>query len=106
MRGRYTHTQSTVYTTTAVGTRIDCSTSPCKEFALQVVKTGTVSAWTVILEVSLNGTDFDDVLTHTEADLTGQIQFSGALQYPSLWFRSTCTIFTGTGSVTATILGV
>lgn len=53
------------YTTQVAGTSIDTSTLPCNRFAIQVKGTGAIpTSWTVVLEGSLNGTDFTPIMTH------------------------------------------
>lgn len=42
---------------------VEMSTGPMKTFALQAKATGW-TAWSVVLEVSLNGTGWETILTH------------------------------------------
>jgi hypothetical protein len=101
--------RSDTYTAAANGTTVDVSAQGMKRFGLQVKQTGTVSSWTVLLEVSLDGTNFVTVLTHTKADDgDGAIAFTGANLYPALYFRSRCSAITlgGGTNVIATIVGM
>lgn len=108
--GPYFKTNSKVMTAVDdVGTTLNASTGPVKSFALQVKQTGVVDSWTVVLEASLDNTNFQTVLTHTKADQgDGKIQWTGSQDSPALYFRSKCTELTlGAGTnVTATVLGL
>lgn len=100
--------RSDTYTATANGTAVDVSAQGMQNFALQCKQTGTVTSWTVVLEASLDGTNYVTVLTHSKAtDGDGAIVFSGANKYPALYFRSRCTEVTlgGGTNVIATIVG-
>lgn len=101
--------RSDTYTTTANGTAVDVSAQGFSRFALQCKQTGTVTSWTVLLEASLDGTNYVTVLTHEKAvDGDGAIQFSGANFFPALYFRSRCSAITlgGGTNVVATIVGL
>lgn len=100
-------TRSDTYTTTANGTTVDVHTSPVKYFTLQVTSTGVVTSWTVVLEGSLDGTNFTTILTHTDVIGNGVVVFIGASTASCLYFRSKCTaIVLGAGTnVIATIIG-
>lgn len=100
-------TRSDVFTTTTNGTIVNVSASPVKYFALQVNQTGTITSWTVVLEVSLDGTNFTTILTHTNILGDGMTVYIGTLTASSLYFRSRCSAITlGAGTnVTAIILG-
>lgn len=97
--------RSDVFTGATSGTIVDVSTRPCKYFALQIVKSGAVTAWTVLLEASLDGVNFKDILTHTEADGDGVVIWNPQ-PVAGLYFRSRCTVRTGGTNVTAYILGM
>lgn len=100
-------TRSDTYTGTASGTTVDCSTKPLKWFAISVRQTGVVTAWTVVLEVSLDGSNFTTVATHTQVIGTGVTVWSSVAS-PAFYFRSRVTAFTlGLGTnVVATVLGM
>lgn len=96
------------FTATANGVTVDVNQQGMKYFSIQVAKTGNVTSWTVVLEVSLDGTNFRTILTHDsvgDGDLA--INFT-ATPYPALYFRSRCSaISLGAGTkVTATIVGM
>lgn len=97
------------FTTTANGTTVDRSTNPLKSFTLAVKATGAVTSWTVVLECSLDNSNFTTVLTHTNATpADGQAMFSGTSLAPCLYFRSRASAITlgGGTNVIATILGM
>lgn len=100
-------TRSDTFTSTTSGTTVNCATKPLKWFSISVAQTGTVTAWTVVLEVSLDGANFTTIATHTQASLTG-ILVAAVAATPALYFRARATVITlGLGtSVTATILGM
>lgn len=102
-------TRQETFTTTADGTAQDISAQGFSKFAIQVKQTGTVTSWTVVLQVSLDGTNYATVLSHTKAgDGDGAIVFTGPNRYPALYFRASCTAITlgGGTNVIATIVGM
>lgn len=100
--------RSDTYTAAANGTTVNISTHSRQYFAIQVKGTGAAAtAWEVVLEGSLDGTNFTTILTHkntTQAD--GEVLW---LTVPAmcLYFRSRCVSITlgGATNVIATILG-
>jgi len=101
--------RSDTFTATGNGTTVDCSLNPRSEFSLVVKALGAVTSWTVILEGSLDGTNFTPILTSSGilSAVDGLLITVGSNRYPVLYFRnrlSALTIGAGT-SVTATILG-
>lgn len=101
-------TRSDTYTSTGNGTTVDISTGPLESFSIQVKGTGAAAAtWDVRLEGSLNGTDFTQILQHTNTTGDGAVVFSGTTDSPCLYFRSRCAGL-GLGPATnivVTILG-
>jgi hypothetical protein len=96
------------FTATGTGTAVDVSGLGMSQFGIQVKATGAVDSWTAVVEVSLDGTNYVTVLTHTNlSDGDGAIKWSGANEYPALYFRSHCTELTlGSGTnVIVTIIG-
>lgn len=75
----------------ASGATVDTSLVPCNRFAVQVKGTGAApTAWEVVLEGSLNGTQFTTIATHKSG--AGN-QVDGALVWqsaatPAKYFRS------------------
>lgn len=103
----YVNRQDT-FTAAGNGTTVDVSTKPLKSFAITGAQTGTVTSWTLILEGSLDGTNFTTMVTHTNVIGNNVIVFSGANLYPVMYIRVRCSaIVLGVGtSVTSTILGM
>jgi len=95
------------FTTTGNGAIMDISLYPLSKFTITVTATGVVSAWVVILECSIDGSNFSQIARHTEIIGSGVSIFSGTNLTPSLYFRSRCSsLILGLGtSITATILG-
>jgi hypothetical protein len=101
--------QSFTHTAVGNGTAIDVSTLGMTKFGLQVKKTGSVTSYTVTLQVSLDGTNYVDLLTIDSAtDADGAIVWAGTNLFPALYFRSRCSAITlGAGTnVIATIVGM
>lgn len=102
-------TRSDTYTAAATGTAVDVSATLCKSFSIQVkCTTAAADAWNIVLEVSLDATNYTTVLTHTEASGDKVILFTAASHYPALYFRSRCvsrTLGSATNLVT-TIVGM
>jgi hypothetical protein len=72
-----------------------------KCYGLSVVATGAVTSWDVRLEVSVDGTNFTQVIQHTQADGTGVAKWNPATipLAPGLAFRSRCAaIVLGAGT--------
>lgn len=102
-------TRADTFTAGANGTTLDVSGAPMRAYALAVKKTGSVTSWTVVLEASLDNTNWTTVLTAT--DVTpgdGAIIWSGAQAFPVLYLRARCAAITlGAGTnVISTIVGV
>lgn len=112
--GKYFSTRSDTYTTTANGTQVDASSKPCSKFSLQVKGTGaSATAWNVLLEGSLDGTNYTTILQHSSANPLGA-NADGATVWmdagaPFLYFRSRSAATLTLGSATniiATIAGM
>ncbi len=101
--------RSDSYTGTTSGVTITATSNPFKAYSIQLVGQGTAaSLWDVRLEGSLDGSNFDQILQHTNTTGDGKVVFSGSLVAPSLYFRSRCaglTLGTAT-SVLVTIVGI
>lgn len=101
--------RSDTFTGTGAGTAVNSADLGVSHYALQVKQTGTVTSWTVQLQVSLDGTNYATILTHTKAgDQDGGIVFSGPNRYPALYFRANVSALTlgGGTNVVATIVGI
>ncbi len=100
--------RSDTYTTATNGTTVDVSAQGMGRFGIQCKQTGTVTSWTIVLEASLDGSNFFTLLTHTKVDNgDGAAVFTGTNVYPVLYFRSRCSAITlgGGTNVVATIVG-
>lgn len=77
-------TRSDTYTTAANGTTVDVSARPCRRFALQVKGTSAApTAWNVVIEGSLNNSQFTTILEHSNAG-----EFRNASDGETLWFEA------------------
>lgn len=100
--------RSDTFTGTGNGTTVDVSAQGMKDFSLQVKQTGTVTSWTVVLEGSLDGTNFQQILSHSKAtELDGGVIGLPVSGSPYLYFRSRCSAISlgGGTNVIATIVG-
>lgn len=100
--------RSDTYTATGNGTAVDVSAQGMSKFGIQCKQTGSVTSWTVVLEASLDGTNYATVLTcDSVTDGDGAIVWTGPSMFPALYFRSRCSAITvGSGTnVIATIVG-
>lgn len=101
-------TRTDTYTVAGNGVTVDASASPLKYYSIQVKGTGAAAtAWDVVLEASLDGVNFSQVLQHDTADGDGVVLWA-TTPAPALYFRSRCVSLT-LGSATniiVTILGV
>ena len=60
-----------------------------KRYSIQVAGDAVAAtAWSVDLEGSLNGVNFDTILTHTTGTGDGKVMYSGAEVYPAKYIRS------------------
>lgn len=100
--------RSDTYTTAADGTAVDISLMPCKYYGLQVTQTGTVTSWTVELQVSLDGVTYTTILSHTKAGDTDGITVWAPQPIPGRFFRTKCTAITlgGGTNVVARCIGM
>ena len=82
------------FTATGEGSIIELG-GACQNFALQVVGDPVAAtAWGVDLEGSLDGVNFDTLLTHATGTGDGKIWFSGNQVYPVMFLRSKVTSLT------------
>lgn len=98
--------RSDTFTAAGNGVTVNASDRPINSFAIQVVGTGaSATAWTVVLEGSLDGTNFTAMLTHNTVTGNGTVLFSGANLFPVNYFRSRCVSVT-LGSATNIVVYV
>ena len=76
---------------------------PCRSFALQVVSDG-VTAWTVLLQGSVDGSTWFTLTTHAETDASGTILW--ATDKPVPYVRANVTTITGGTSLAVSYAGV
>lgn len=110
--GKSFATRADTFTASGNGTSVDVSGRPCSQFALQVKGgTGAPTAWDVVLEGSLNGTNYTTILRHGNANPNGA-NADGAVVYaaaaPFLHFRARCVSVTPgpATNIVATIVGM
>lgn len=112
--GKSFATRSDTYTATGNGTQVDVSGRPCSKFSIQVKGTGAApTAWNVLLEGSLDGTNYTTILQHSSANPLGA-NADGSTVWtdagaPFLYFRSRSAATLTLGSATnivATIVGM
>ncbi len=103
----YFSNRTDTYTTTANGTTVDVTANPVKYFGLQVIQTGTVTSWTVVLEGSLDGATWTTILTHSST-IGSTVWQAAPANNPVRYFRSRCSALSlGAGTnVIAYILGM
>ena len=102
------NTRSDTYTTTASGTTVDVSSTPMKYWTLACKGTdAAATVWTVVLEGSLDGTNFSTLSTHTNVIGDGVVLWV-ALVSPAIYFRTRCSSLTlgPATNVVATVTGV
>lgn len=97
------------FITTGNGATINVSSQGMSKFGLQIKGTGAAaSSYTVVLEGSLDGTNFSTILTHTNTSPgDGLVQHSGAVAMPVLYFRARCSalVLGSATNIVATIVG-
>lgn len=105
-------TRSDTFTVAANGTTVDRSLNPVNRFALQVKGTGAApTAWNVVIEGSLNNTQFTTILEHSNAGEFRNAADGETVYFemagPSLYFRSRLVSITlgSATNVVATIVG-
>lgn len=96
------------FTAVAAGTFLHCINSPPKYFSMSVRQTGTVTSWSVDLEVSLDKLNWQAIITHTLASSGNGKILSCTVPTAALYFRANCTSLTlGAGTnIICTILGI
>lgn len=101
--------RSDTFTATGAGTGFNVVNQGVGTFAMQVKGTGAVpTSWTVAAQVSLNGTNWVTIMTHTNTEQAdGDIVWTGANHYPSLYFRINVTALSlgSATNIVVTILG-
>lgn len=101
-------TNETFTSAPTTGATVDTTQAPMKNWTLVVVGTGAAATlWEVVLEGSLDGVVFSEILKHTSNTGDGENLYSGTTLFPALYYRLRCPTLT-LGSATdivATVLG-
>lgn len=96
------------YSATGTGAVEDVSQRPMRNYTMMVVGTGAAAtAWAVKLEGSLDGVVYSEIMEHNTLVGDSENLFSGTTLFPSLYFRTRCTLLTlGPASdIVVTVLG-
>lgn len=90
------------------GTVLDMSLQPAKYFSLQVrQESGLALLWSVLLEVSLNGSEWSTIASHTNvAQSLGDIVLPQIVPYPARYLRFRVTGVTVGASIKASALAM
>jgi hypothetical protein len=99
----------TYTTATSSGALVNTVRYPSRTYSIEVKsKGGVATAWTVVLEGSLDGVNFTPILTHSTADGDGTTKTTLANLFPMLFYHSRVTSLTlaPATSITVTIVGV
>jgi hypothetical protein len=101
--------RSDTYTATGTGTTTGTTNHCLTRFGIQVKGTGAAAtSWAVAIEVSLDGTNFATIETHSSAggDTDGSIVWSAG-DVPAIYFRSKCISLTlgSATNIVVTIIG-
>jgi hypothetical protein len=101
-------TRTDTYTGAANGTSVNVSTLGMTRFGIQVIYSGGVTVHDVVLEGSLDGTNFTTILQHSSAlgNVNGETIWTGPVTFPVLYFRSRGITRTGGTNFAATIIGM
>lgn len=99
-------TQTDTFTGVATGTQVDVTVAPLKSFGIAVTAAGGVpTLWTVLLEGSLDGSNWSTLLTHASGGTgLGVTVWSGAALTPVLFLRSRVTALTLGVATSITVL--
>ena len=94
--------RSDTFTGAGSGTTFGVTAQGVEKFSLQIKGTGgSPTAWTVNLQVSLDGTNWTTILVHANTSppaddvrVDGQMISTGSNRYPALYFRSNVSLLT------------
>lgn len=103
------NTRADTYTVTGNGTTVSVLTTPVQAFGIQIKgTTAPATTWDVRLEGSLDGTNFSQIIAHTNTDGDGAVKWTGTTLSPSLYYRSRCSglVLGAASNIVVTILGV
>lgn len=101
-------TRADTYTAAGNGTTVTMTSDPKKYYSIQAkCTTAAATAWSIVLEGSLDGTNFTTIISHGTADGDGSVK-AFSTPFPVLYMRSRCvsvTLGSATNIIT-TILGM
>ena len=106
---KVTYFRTDTFTGTGNGTSVDATANPIGSFGILVRATGgTPTLWTLVLEGSIDGTNFSTILTHTNTLGLNVNLWSGALISPCRYFRSRVVALTlgGASNIISDIVGM
>lgn len=82
-------TLTETFTTVTTGATQDVTAFPFTSFCLQATGTGgTPTIWNVVLEGSLDNTNFTTILNHITTTGIGVNAYTGASKFPCLYYRT------------------
>ena len=96
--------QTDIFTTVGVGQTTETGLTGVSKFTIQVSLIGQALFWSTDLEISLDGINFDRVLTHNN-DFGANTMIYSNLETPSLYFRVCCTSLSPASSIQTTVTG-
>ena len=105
-RGGFT---TDVFTATGTGTTVSVQAVAVKSYSIAVKgTTAAATSWTAILEISLDGTNFTTLLTHSTGTGDGVVLANTTTFSPSLFFRArlTALVLGPATDVHITVLGL
>lgn len=97
------------FTTVTSDTAVDVSDQTLKYWSLQVKGTGAAAtSWTVTLEVSLDGTNYVPILTHTDTSTSDGGIVAMSTPFPALYYRTRVTALTlgSASAISVTAVGM
>lgn len=93
------------YTIVASGTKVTLAGGSGRAFSLQVASVGTTAtAWSVILEGSLNGTTYTSIATHISGTNADGVTVTALTNGPWLFVRSRLVSVTLTPATSLTVI--
>lgn len=97
-----------VFNSTGVSSIFDIGGMEQSWFSLQVIPNGSIDAWNVYLEGSLDGINFTKIISHNNLSPgANHVQYHGQSYTPCTYLRLNCTkLELGTGNnITVFVLG-
>lgn len=98
--------QAHQFSATGTHTVVDMSTGPMSSFGLQAKLGAAVTAWTLLLEGTIDGTNWDTILTHTNVTPGDGKMIWTTVPKPCKKVRLNLSSLTGAGTLDCALLGV